>query len=145
MYEHLPCNRKSIMGSAQSNPTSTQADNRYSTHLNAWKYSYNAHKMQCMKFLRSNLQNPSQKFCKNLFDFEKPQNFQKSQKLKLKSIKCMKMRDLDTYQVKSNLIKVENLLGMKFREREMCLEGETVEINQERSWSVRSESQALLI
>ena len=57
----------------------------------------------------------------------------------------MKMRDLDTYQVKSNLIKVENLLGMKFREREMCLEGETVEINQERSWSVRSESQALLI
>ena len=38
------------------------------------------------------------------------------------------------------LIKVENLLGMKFREREMCLEGETVEINQERSWKVRSES-----
>ena len=37
-----------------------------------------------MKFLRSNLQNPSQKFCKNLFDFEKPQNFQKSQKLRLK-------------------------------------------------------------
>ena len=41
--------------------------------------------MQCMKFLRSNFQNPSQKFCKNLFDFEKPQNFQKSQKLKLKN------------------------------------------------------------
>ena len=41
--------------------------------------------MQCMKFLGSNLQNPSQKFCKNLFDFEKPQNFQKSQKLRLKN------------------------------------------------------------
>ena len=38
--------------------------------------------MQCMKFLRSNLQNPSQKFCKNLFDFEKPK---KSQKLRLKN------------------------------------------------------------
>ena len=35
-----------------------------------------------MKFLRSNLQNPSQKFCKNLFDFEKPKN---SQKLRLKN------------------------------------------------------------
>ena len=40
----------------------------------------------------------------------------------------MKMRELDTYQVKSNLIKVENLLGMKFKGREMCLGGETVEI-----------------
>ena len=43
------------------------------THLNAYQYCYNAHEMQCMKFLRSNLQNPSQKFHKNLFDFEKPQ------------------------------------------------------------------------
>ena len=64
------------------------------------KYSYIAYEMKCLKFLRSNLQNPSQKFCKNLFDFEKPQNFQKSQKLRLKIIKCMNMRDLDTYQVK---------------------------------------------
>ena len=34
------------------------------THLNAWQYCYNAHEMQCMKFLRSNLQNPYQKFYK---------------------------------------------------------------------------------
>ena len=66
--------------------------------------------MQCMKFLRSNLQNPSQKFCKNLFDFEKPQNFQKSQKLILKNMKCMNMRDLDTYQVNNNLILGKNTL-----------------------------------
>ena len=95
--------------------------------------------MQCMKFLRSNLQNPSQKFHKNLFDFEKPQNFQKSQKLRLTNMKCMKMRDLDTCQVKSNLNKAENLLGKKFRGREKCLGGEPVEINQERSRKVRSE------
>ena len=44
----------------------------------------------------------------------------------------MNMRDLNTYQVKSNLIKAKNLLGMKFRGREMCLGGETVESNQER-------------
>ena len=73
MHEHVTYNRKIIMGSAQSKPTSTQANNRYSTHLNAWKYSYNVHEMQCMKFLRSNLQKSSQKFHKNLFDFEKPQ------------------------------------------------------------------------
>ena len=32
MHEHVTCKIKSIMGSAQSNPTSTQA---YYTHLNA--------------------------------------------------------------------------------------------------------------
>ena len=32
MHEHVTCKLKSIMGSAQSNPTSTQA---YYTHLNA--------------------------------------------------------------------------------------------------------------
>ena len=93
-----------LMGSAQSNPTSTQSINIYNTYLNAWKYSYNSHEMQCMKFLRSILKNPYQKFCKNLFDFEKPQNFQISQKLRLKIMNCMNMRDLDTYQVKNSLI-----------------------------------------
>ena len=100
--------------------------------------------MQCMKSLRSNLQNPSQKFYKNLFDFEKPEIFQEPQKLRLKNMKCMKMRDLDTYQVKSNLTKAENLLGKRFRGREKCLGGETVEINQERSRKVGSESRAPL-
>ena len=52
----------------------------------------------------------------------------------------MNMRDLDTYQVKRNLIKAENLLGMKFGERKMCLGGETVKSNRERSRKVRSES-----
>ena len=60
-------------------------------------------------------------------------------------MKCLKMRDLDTYQVKINLIKAENLLGKKFKGREMCLGGETVEINRERSRKVRSKSLAPLI
>ena len=51
----------------------------------------------------------------------------------------MKMRDLDTFHVKSNLNKVENLLGKKFRGSEKCLGGEMVEINQERSRKVRLE------
>ena len=29
-------------------------------------------------------------------------------------MKCMNMRDLETYQVKKNLIKAENLFEMKF-------------------------------
>ena len=51
----------------------------------------------------------------------------------------MNMRDLNTYQVKSNLIKAKNHLGMKFRGKEMCLGGETVESNRERSRKVRFE------
>ena len=49
--------------------------------------------MQCTKFLRVNLQNPSQKLLKNLFDFEKPQILQESLKLRFQRIKCMKMRE----------------------------------------------------
>ena len=56
------------------------------------------------KFLRSNFQNPSQKFHKNLFDFEKPQILQKSQKLRFQRMKCMKNEGLKTYQVRKNLI-----------------------------------------
>ena len=33
MYEHVICNSKNIMGSAQSNPTSTHVDNKVNTHL----------------------------------------------------------------------------------------------------------------
>ena len=52
--------------------------------------------MQCMKFLRSNLQNPSQKFYKNLNNFENPKIFQKSQNLGFKTWNALKwgIRDL---------------------------------------------------
>ena len=45
----------------------------------------------------------------------------------------MNMKELDTYQVKKNLIKAENLLGMKFRVRKRSLGGEKARTNQERS------------
>ena len=80
--------------------------------------------MQCMNFLRSNLQNPSKKFCKNLFDFEKSQNFQKSQKLRLKIMKCMNMRDLDTYQVKKTWLRSKNPWGRGLRWKREVLGGE---------------------
>ena len=52
--------------------------------------------MQCMKFFRSNLQNPSQKLHKNLFDFGNPQILQKSQNLGYKVWNAWKwgIRDL---------------------------------------------------
>ena len=76
---------KEIASWAQLNPIlpAHKLFNMYNTQLNAWKYSYNAHEMQWMSFLGSNFQNPTQKFHKNLFDFEKPQILQKTpQKLR---------------------------------------------------------------
>ena len=86
---------KEIASWAQSNPNlpAHKQFNMYGTQLNVGKYNYNAHGMQCMKFLRLNLQNPSQKLHKNLFDFEKTQILQKSQKLRFQRMKCMKMRE----------------------------------------------------
>ena len=63
--------------------------------------------MQCMKFLRVNLQNPSQKLHKNLFDFEKPQTLQESQRLRFQRMKCMKMRELKLTKSKEILEKLE--------------------------------------
>ena len=91
----------------------------YNTQLNAWKYSYNAHKMQCMKFLRVNLQNPSRKFHKNLFDFEKPQILQKSQKFRFQRMKCMKMRESKLTKWREILENAWKILGKEvWSERE---------------------------
>ena len=68
-----------------------------------------------------NLQNPSQKLHKNLFDFEKPQILQKSQKLRFQRMKCMKNERIDTYQVKENLKKFKEHLGKRFGVRKSDL------------------------
>ena len=69
-------------------------------------------------------QKPTQKFHTNFINFEKSQKFSKTQKLRLKIMKCMNMRDLKTYQEKKNVIKAENLFEMKFGVWERSLEGE---------------------
>ena len=110
------------------------------THLNAYQYCYNAHEMQCMKFLRSNLQNPSQKFHKNLFDFEKPQILQKSLKLRLQSMKCMKMRDLKLTKWRKTWISLKNPWGKGWRWVREVLGGEEArEIKKDReNWDQKS-------
>ena len=72
MHEHVTCKDNCIMGSAQSKPISTQSVAHITHTSKCMKYSYDAHGMQCMQVLRLNLQNLSQKFCKHLFDFDKP-------------------------------------------------------------------------
>ena len=60
-------------------------------------------------------------FAKTYLILKNPKN---PKNLGWKIMKCMKMRDLDTYQVKKNLIKVEKSLRKRFRERRECLGGE---------------------
>ena len=81
MHEHVTCKLKNIMGSVQSKPTSTHHCNKVNTHLKCMIHRYNANVMQCMMFYNSFKQNPTQKFCKNLINFENPKNFSKTQNL----------------------------------------------------------------
>ena len=104
----------------------------YNTQLNAWKYSYKAHGMQCMKFLRVNLQNPSQKLHKNLFDFEKPQILQKSQNLGFKEWNAWKWENRILPNEEKSLKMLEKHLGKRFGVRERDLEGEQVRTDQEK-------------
>ena len=48
MLEHVICNIKSIMGSAQPKPTNTHHCNKVNTHLKCMKQCYNANVMQRM-------------------------------------------------------------------------------------------------
>ena len=86
--------------------------------------------MQCIKRLKHFHKNQPKNFTITSSILKNPKKFSKTQKLRLK---IMKMRDLDTYQVKKNLIKAENLIGMKFRVRKRSLGGEMARTNRERS------------
>ena len=64
-----------------------------------------------MKFLRSNLQNPTQNFNKNLLNFEKSQKFSKTPKPRFQN---MKWKRSEAYQVKKILRKLEETLRKRF-------------------------------
>ena len=99
------------MGSAKSNPIAHKLFNMYNTQLNAWKYNYDAHEMQCMKFLGSNFQKLSQNFINNSSILKNPKNFQEPQNLGFKTWNACKWRRLQAYQMKENLKKLEESLG----------------------------------
>ena len=79
MHEHVTCKYKCIMGSAQSNPTSTQHSNKINTHLKCMKHCYNVHVMQCMviydQIYKTHPKNlvKTPLILKNLITFQKPQ------------------------------------------------------------------------
>ena len=67
-----------------------------------------------MKILKHFHKNQPKNFTITSSILKNPKIFSKTQKLRFKIMKCMNMRDLETYQVKKNLIKAENLFEMKF-------------------------------
>ena len=61
---------------------------------------------------------PIPKFYKNLFDFEKPKILQKSQKLRFQNMKMHENERIEAYQVKKNLINLEECLRKRLDVKE---------------------------
>ena len=71
--------------------------------------------MQCMKFLRSNLQNPFQKVYKNLINLKNPKNFPKTPIFRSKDMKMHENEGLRHLPSEENLIKARKSLRKRFR------------------------------
>ena len=71
--------------------------------------------MQCMKFLRSNLQNPFQKVYKNLINLKNPKHFPKTPIFRSKDMKMHENEGLRHLPSEENLIKAEKSLRKRFR------------------------------
>ena len=90
-------------------------------------------------------QNPSQKFCKNLFIFEKPQKFsnkkkKKTLKLGQKEMKCMIHEWIRVIPKEENALEAEDHLGKRFGVREKCMERWEVRKSRERSRQMKQKS-----
>ena len=110
----------------------------YNTQLNAWKYNYNAHGMQCMKFLRSNLQNPSQNFTKTSLILKNPKFCKNPKNLGFKEWNAWKwgIRDLSSEEKLDWARK--NAWGRGLSERGECLGYEQPQRDRKRlrKWSL---------
>ena len=69
-------------------------------------------------------QSPSQKFHKNLINFEESQKFSKTLKFRSKDMKCMIKRGIKDLNSEEEQDQGRKLLGMKFGMREKSLGGE---------------------
>ena len=70
--------------------------------------------MQCMMILNHSNKNPSQKFCKNLKNFEKSQKVSKTPKDRSKDMKCMINERENIILEKKNDLEAKDFLGMRF-------------------------------
>ena len=89
--------------------------------------------MQCMKFLRSNLQKLTQNFNKISLILKNPKIFQKPQNLGFKTLNACTWRRLNAYQVKENLKKAWVSKGKRFGMSKRGLGDEKSEVSRERS------------
>ena len=92
--------------------------------------------MQCMKFLRSNLQKLTQNFNNISSILKNPKIFQKPQILGFKTWNACKWGRLEVYQVKENLKKAWESQGKRFGVSERGLGEEKSKILRERSIEV---------
>ena len=72
----------------------------------------------------SSKQNPTQNFCKNLINFEKPQGFSKTPKVRSKEMKCMINERMKIILEGENTLEAEDQVRKIKRLREKCLERE---------------------
>ena len=84
-------------------------------------------------FLKPFTLSPSQKFHKNLNNFEESQKFSKTPKFRSKDTKCMIKRGIKDLTSEEEQDQGRKNLGMKFGVREKSLGGEKAERNRERS------------
>ena len=66
-------------------------------------------------------QNPTQKFCKNLINFEKPQRFSKTPKVRSKEMKCMINERMKIILEGENTLEAEDQVRKMKRLSEKCL------------------------
>ena len=90
--------------------------------------------------LKSIKQNPTQKFCKNLINFEKPQKLFKNPKLRLENMKCMIEWRNKTIPDEENFICAEVQVGKMKRLSLRCLGEREVSFYRERSEKMREKS-----
>ena len=86
--------------------------------------------MQCMKFLRSNLQNPFQKVYKNLINLKNPKHFPKTSIFRSKDVKMHENEGWRHLPSEENLIKAKKSFE------------EEVGSERERYWEVRSQERS---
>ena len=139
MHENVTCKSKNIIGSAQSNPTSTHhfiIVNTSKMHETLWKCKCDA----MHELLTSFEQNSSQKLHKNLNNFEKQQNLSKTPKFRSKGWNAWLNARKEIILEEGITLEAEDWVRKRFWEREVSLG--RWEVRKYRERSVRNEEKS---
>ena len=133
MHEHVICNSKDIMGSAQSHPTNTHVCNKENTHLRKHETLLECKWDAMHDVLISKIQNPSQKFHNNFINIEKTKIFKKSQKVRSDAWNAWKRRIRTLTKWRKTWSRPKNPWGWSLEWEREVLGGEKA-IGIERNW-----------